>query len=82
MTTTHVYAIEAHVGRDGIRTVTVICPHCGKKHTHGWPLGRPGGAQRVNGEEIIGHRLSHCAKKIIGDYFVHPPRDYQEARSA
>lgn len=33
------------------RLVTVVCPHCGKKHTHGWPYT----------DDDVGHRSSHCA---------------------
>ncbi len=66
--TTHVYATEDHTGRDGIRTVTIVCPHCGKEHRHGWPPG----------QQTIGARLSHCVKTAVMPYFIHPPRKPEE----
>jgi hypothetical protein len=34
----------------GVRSVTVECPYCGRKHVHGWPVGEP----------QPGPRISHC----------------------
>lgn len=34
------------------RDVVVRCPHCGRRHQHGWPYGP---------DRHPGHRLAHCA---------------------
>lgn len=41
-----------HVDGQGRRTVTVVCPHCGATHQHGWPLG----STRT--------RSAHCASGV------------------
>lgn len=46
---------------DGGRRVwllTIICPHCGRKHTHG------GGGDALPGR--AGHRVSHCMPGVPG----------------
>ena len=40
---------SVHPARD-TRLVTIRCPWCDRKHTHGWPYG----------ETEIGHRVAHC----------------------
>lgn len=39
------------------RLVVVQCPHCGRRHTHGWPFG----------DSEVGLRVAHCGR---GSYRV------------
>ncbi len=48
--------------RSGGRTVIVNCPHCGKRHRHGWPFG----------DAAPGWRNAHCGTGRA--YFIEPPR--------
>ncbi len=50
-------------GRDTVRTVTIRCPFCGKRHTHGWPLG----------DCEPGSRRPHCAQLGLPDYYISAP---------
>ena len=45
--------------RNGIRTVTIECPLCGKEHRHGYGNGN-------------GNRVSHCTDRSVGEggYFI------------
>lgn len=42
--------INVRHGQDGVRTLTVACPYCGRRHRHGWPPE----------DKTPGIRLSHC----------------------
>jgi hypothetical protein len=55
--------VKVGVDRRGVRTVTVKCPHCGKRHTHGWP----------QGDAEPGLRRPHC-RFGVGDYRIPVPR--------
>ncbi len=37
------------------RLVLIRCPVCGRKHTHGWPLG----------VDVIGTRVAHCVGRHV-----------------
>lgn len=52
--------LATHVDRRGIRTVTVRCPYCKRRHIHGWPLS----------SADPGVRASHCHS---GDYLISGP---------
>lgn len=43
------------------RAVVVQCPHCGRKHSHGWSYAS---------EAVPGHRLAHCGH---GGYYIAAP---------
>lgn len=46
------------------RLVRIRCPHCGKKHTHGWPYT----------QTVIGHRVAHCVHGgAVGGYLIPTP---------
>ena len=48
-----------------VRIVTVECPHCGRLHTHGWPL--------EDGDQSPGHRVSDC---LVGrGYYIATPEE-------
>ena len=49
--------------RDGIWTLTVVCPFCGKVHHHG------GGHFD---EPMLGGRVPHCDKAADGQYEIIP----------
>jgi hypothetical protein len=49
--------------RGDSRTVVVACPHCRKRHTHGWP---PGNAE-------IGSRVAHCSGGRFLSYYIPTP---------
>jgi hypothetical protein len=51
-------------GRDVVRTVLVRCPFCGKRHTHGWPIGSC----------APGYRISHCDKGPHATYYIPAPK--------
>jgi len=40
---------QVEFGRQGQRGVIIRCPHCRKRHVHGWPDGTS-----------LGHRVAHC----------------------
>jgi len=42
--------VTVRTARDGIRQVTVKCPYCARRHSHGWPPE----------DTTPGIRLSHC----------------------
>ena len=46
--------VTAKRAKDGLWTLKGICPHCGKKHTHGGGTGR---------EPLLGHRVAHCGQE-------------------
>jgi hypothetical protein len=54
--------VKVGVDRRGVRTVTVKCPHCSRRHTHGWP----------QGDAEPGLRRPHC-RNGVGDYFISAP---------
>jgi hypothetical protein len=41
------------------RSITVLCPHCGETHTHGW--------SRELGKMTTTHRQADCMR---GGYFI------------
>lgn len=47
-------------GRDGVRTVSVRCPYCRRRHIHGWPESASS-PWRV---------LSHCMTMRPRDYVI------------
>ena len=49
--------------RDGVWTLTVKCPYCGKQHMHGGGDGK---------RPFYGHRLSHCLKVPVEGYELVP----------
>jgi hypothetical protein len=53
--------VKVHVDRRGVRSVTVKCPHCPRRHTHGWP----------QGDREPGLRRPHCLdRRGLADYFI------------
>ncbi|MGB9307119.1 MAG: hypothetical protein WCB92_26585 [Mycobacterium sp.] len=52
-------------GRDTVRTVTIRCPYCTRRHTHGWP----------EGDAAPGFRRPHCDDRTIHtpDYYIAAP---------
>ncbi len=50
MTTVPTVQVLKVVETKWTRCITIKCPHCGRKHVHGWPYGQPD----------IGHRIGHC----------------------
>ena len=46
------------------RTVVIKCPHCGKRHVHGWPLDHT----------EIGSRVAHCSAGRGLDYNIITPQ--------
>ncbi len=57
------------------RLVTIRCPICHRKHTHGWPFGC----------ESIGSRVAHCVGRNVpegapGSYFIPTPTEQESAR--
>lgn len=47
--------VRGYAGQPDHWVVTVECPHCGKRHTHGW----------------VGHnttRVPHCAQQYYPEY--------------
>ena len=50
------------------RLVTILCPICGRRHTHGWPYAAP----------TIGARAAHCHRPHVppgawGSYYIDTP---------
>jgi hypothetical protein len=58
------------------RLVTIRCPVCRRKHTHGWPYTT----------DTIGARVAHCVTRNIphgapGNYFIPTPHEDTADRS-
>lgn len=51
----------------GIRSVTVHCPYCAKRHRHGWPPADP----------EPGHRLAACVSGAGLGYTITAPEARQ-----
>ena len=58
-----VQPVQVVTGRQGVRTVTVICPHCQRRHIPGWPPG----------ESRPGLRSAHCT--IGASYDIAAPSE-------
>lgn len=68
----HVISVSTkRYGRDTVRTVTIRCPYCSKRHVHGWPLG----------DAAPGWRRPHCVDRIfdLPDYWIPAPAAQRKA---
>jgi len=57
------------------RLVTIRCPICHRKHTHGWPFAL----------DTIGTRVAHCVGRHVppgspGSYYVLTPTERESTR--
>ncbi len=57
------------------RLVTIRCPICHRKHTHGWPFAL----------DTIGTRVAHCVGRHVppgspGSYYVPTPTEQESTR--
>lgn len=66
VTRTHDPIALCHLERDRRyqRWVLDVCPHCGKRHTHG--AGRVG----EDPKPYLGHRCGHCLTTPAGGYYL------------
>lgn len=57
---------------DGCRTITVICPRCGKKNRHGWPAN--------SRDDQPSHRAGHCDcwNEAPSGYYIVPAAESGE----
>lgn len=66
MTTTIdvVQAVSVRTRRN-VRTVTIDCPSCGRRHVHGWPLADP----------HPGMRTAHCSPGVGAVFILAPQQE-------